>query len=253
MKIEYKKEISKITLNLLIGGLLSIMILSARQYYITTYKILDDLESRLAELKVISKKSEIFNNNITTIWSIDSLSMNRLLPIIDTISLKQNHYFTTDEKNRILKISSTNRLVIANDISLIHSLPELPDFYIENKKILQSLIDVLNAENEVWISLDNYLINEQKGNNKSNELLFKKIDYNLINYYNKLNIYKSIYIRILSEKDIISVYNDNDNKTINATIKENKRLQRISFIGIILSFLMLYPIIKISIKEIRKK
>jgi len=41
---------------------------------------------------------------------------------------------------------------------LIHSLPELPDFYIENKKILQSLIDVLNAENEVWISLDNYLI-----------------------------------------------------------------------------------------------
>jgi len=84
-------------------------------------------------------------------------------------------------------------------------------------------------------------------------LLFKKIDYNLINYYNKLNIYKSIYIRILSEKDIISVYNDNDNKTINATIKENKRLQRISFIGIILSFLMLYPIIKISIKEIRKK
>lgn len=253
MKKEFKIEISKITLGVLITGIFSLFSISILNLYTSKNEIFEKLELRYEYLK---KEEDNLLKLTRTFEDLDSIpieSLNRLTILKDSINLKPDIIPSKLEINKYLHISSKSRFEITESIGLIDKQDLVSNFYITNEEILTSLRNMLISENGVWESLNNYILNINKDDQSQNELLFLQIDYNLLKWRQFQNKHSQQFVKLIrNEKNIDNEKNKIDGQLV-SSIEQSERIRTYSLIGLIISIILIIPILKITIKRIRKR
>lgn len=243
-------EISKITIGVLIAGLLSLLSISIVTVFKTNQKLSKEYDSRQDYLEDENTKLIAFNQSIENIKNIPEESLCRIRVLKDSVPFTQNTFFSKIQINNYLTLSSNSRFEIQKSIGVVDEQSEILNFYVANAEINKTLIGLLNSEIKIWESVDKYLLMIRKDNWSENELLFKKIDYNLLNYFDWKNKHSSEFVKIINSKENIQQLRDRKNRNFESSIKHLKSIILISMIGVFISLIIFIAILAITGKEI---
>lgn len=249
MKKDYKIEISKKTISIIIVGLFSLLSLSVKNYFIFPKEILHKLKINQNEITDKTDILKLIMKNDSLLTIIDSISSYRVLNFLDSELTKNDILFRNDDVDSILQLSANKKFEINNEIGKIESLPEIDDETVDINNVNDALIEILRQEIEIWKSLDNYMIKFKQGALENNTLLFKQLDNSIIDYYFKSRSYQGKQNRQTIQVNKMAAKVKLNYDTTCILVYDNVRNKRYSLLGIIICTLLLIPFIRITFKE----
>lgn len=253
MNKTFKLEISKTILTIIIGGLFSLATISISTIYNSNKTLIEKYSTKLDILEEREFNVSNFIKSVENTDHIPELSMKRVQILMDSINLSQDKILNEKDVNKYLGVSSNSRLSIKNSIGIIDSQLDIDGPYSSNIELNKTLKNLLDAEKQTWFAVDNYLLNFEKDNWRANELLFKQIDYNLLNYHEYQNKYSAIFSKMVIKKDEFTRIKKKENDNFDMSIKELKLIRSINIIGLLLSILILIPLLIMAYKQFKKR
>jgi len=253
MKKEFKIEISKITLNIIIGGLFSLLVISISTLYksnteITaqTKKYNNNYESQVLQLKLLTN----YYHEVNIIHQRFRLRLNELNKTLASIKLISD--FNQINKNKFSKLAFTKLNEVIDDIKVIDSQQEITFKNLSSDELNKSLIELLKQESELWYSTrdlftrtkhnsDDYLklIEEIEKKLRHYDELFNRHEANNLKYNSNLNN------QLLKEIDVL--------EKIKEQKKETKSIRILAFFGVILCLILTILLLKLTFKQINKR
>ncbi len=247
-------EMSKTVVAVTIASVFSIFSLSLASVFTTTKTINQNYEE---QMDVLAEETETYQNITAGLENMSGIvghSTTRIEKMKETIPLTQDTLFGREEINNFLKLSSMSRLAITEDKSVVDAQTDAADVSIDGKAVKAVLHELLEDEELVWISLDNYLLKMSPDDWKKNELLFKQIDYSLLDHYEKVNAYQNLLEKAMNSQTTAERHLQRRHERFDGMQEDLLLTRSMSYAGLAISTILLFFLGRMTFRHtLRKK
>lgn len=253
LRKSFKIEISQILLNIFVAGVASLLLLCIQ----ITYTVSKEIEAKLLDQEASMAKdlieSKRINVNLINISDVLNQSSERLQVLIDSSDIFNNREWDLIEIRNGLIMSSKKKLQVMEDIVFVDAQVGDSGIYVNTLQINEALKKLLYTEYDIWVSFDNFLIQNDSINWKENEIRFQSINVNFHKWYEIGNYYNNLYIKALLVSEDVSLQQSYTEKKFDTTLKNLYFIHRlviiVGVVALLILILLLYLILPITIKK----